>query len=78
MDKILYLMVPFEAFSMSSAQSWIAFCSGCDGGTQCDSFSSNVLSSAEAAPAPSAKAIIAALQNTSGCIRRIMSSRLMD
>jgi hypothetical protein len=37
------------------------------------------LSSAEAAPVPSAKAIIVATpQIASGCIRRIMSSRLMD
>src|ERR1700686_898532 len=46
-------MVPFEAFWMSSPQSSIAFCSGCDGGTQCDSFSSKVLSCADAVPRPS-------------------------
>src|ERR1700722_6991503 len=47
-------MVPFEAFWMSSPQSSIAFCNGCDGGTQCDSFSSKVLSCAEAVPRLSA------------------------
>src|SRR5580698_10483470 len=45
-------MVPFEAFWMSSPQSSIAFCNGCDGGTQCDSFSSKVLSCADAVPRP--------------------------
>src|SRR6202795_2878387 len=43
-------MVPFEAFWMSSPHSSIAFCNGCDGGTQCDSFSSKVLSCADAVP----------------------------
>src|SRR5271157_3968620 len=43
-------MVPFEAFWMSSPQSSIAFCNGCDGGTQCDNFSSKVLSCADAVP----------------------------
>src|ERR1700686_5386419 len=46
-------MGPFEAFWMSSPQSSIAFCSGCEGGTQCDSFSSKVLSCADAVPRPS-------------------------
>src|ERR1700733_6323587 len=45
-------MVPFEAFWMSSPHSSIAFCSGCDGGTQCDSLSSKVLSCADALPDP--------------------------
>src|ERR1700693_3913044 len=43
-------MVPFEAFWMSSPHCSIAFCSGCDGGTQCDSFSSEGLSCADAVP----------------------------
>ena len=29
-------MVPFEAFSIEAPHSSSAFCSGCDGGTQCD------------------------------------------
>ena len=48
-------MVPLEAFSIEAPQSSIAFCSGCDGGTQCDSFSSKVLSCAAATPVPRAK-----------------------
>src|SRR6266487_4338934 len=44
-------MVPFEAFSIDEPQSSSAFCKGCDGGTQCDSRSSKVLSWADAAPA---------------------------
>src|SRR5580704_9507587 len=47
-------MVPFEAFWMSSPHCSMAFCNGCDGGTQCDSFSSKVLSCADAVPRPSA------------------------
>ena len=39
-------MVPPEAFSTEPPQSSSAFCSGCDGGTQCDSLSSKVLSCA--------------------------------
>src|SRR5579862_3763799 len=46
-------MVPFEAFWMSSPHCSMAFCNGCDGGTQCDSFSSKVLSCADAVPKPS-------------------------
>src|ERR1700722_4357519 len=56
-------MVPFEAFWMSSPQSSIAFCSGCDGGTQCDSFSSKVLSCADAVPRPSASPSAASPQS---------------
>ena len=41
-------MVPFEAFSIEAPQSSIAFCSGCDGGTQCERRSSKVLSCADA------------------------------
>jgi hypothetical protein len=41
-------MVPFEAFSSDWPHSSIAFCNGCVGGTQCDSFSSTVLSCASA------------------------------
>ena len=41
-------MVPPEAFSTDAPQSSSAFCSGCDAGTQCDSFSSKVLSCANA------------------------------
>src|SRR5262245_39111173 len=41
-------MVPFEAFSTDAPQSSMAFCSGCVGGTQCDSLSSKVLSWASA------------------------------
>src|SRR5580700_11949906 len=56
-------MVPFEAFWMSSPQSSIAFCNGCDGGTQCDSFSSKVLSCADAVPRPRASPSAARLQS---------------
>src|SRR6266581_4379974 len=37
-------MVPFDAFSTEAPHSSIAFCSGCDGGTQCESLSSTGLS----------------------------------
>src|SRR5580700_10515977 len=56
-------MVPFEAFWMSSPQSSMAFCNGCDGGTQCDSFSSKVLSCADAVPRPSARPSAASPQS---------------
>src|SRR4029077_7500655 len=69
-------MVPPEAFSTSAPQSSIAFCSGCVGGTQCDSLSSTVLSSAEAAPAASTSPRNTAPQRIS--IRRIVSSRYCD
>ena len=42
-------MVPPESFSIDAPHSSIDFCSGCDGGTQCESLSSNVLSWADAA-----------------------------
>src|SRR5260221_5741267 len=41
-------MVPPDAFSTAAPQSSSAFCSGCDAGTQCDSFSSKVFSCANA------------------------------
>ena len=41
-------MVPPEAFSTAAPQSSIAFCSGCEAGTQCEIFSSKVLSCANA------------------------------
>src|ERR1700727_3344965 len=41
-------MVPPDSFSTPAPQSSSAFCSGCDAGTQCDSFSSQVLSCASA------------------------------
>src|ERR1700721_1207956 len=47
-------MVPFEAFSTEAPHSSSAFCSGCAGGTQCDSFKSNVLSCAPAGGAAGA------------------------
>src|ERR1700732_1831489 len=56
-------MVPFEAFWMSSPHCSIAFCNGCDGGTQCDSFSSKVLSCADAVPRPSASPSAASPQS---------------
>src|SRR3954468_5995872 len=49
-------MVPFEAFSTEAPHSSSAFCSGCEGGTQCASFSSKVLSCAIAPLAQSANA----------------------
>src|SRR5579872_1148046 len=39
-------MEPPESFSTAAPQSSSAFCSGCDAGTQCDSFSSKVFSCA--------------------------------
>src|SRR5580658_1256490 len=45
-------MVPPESFSIEAPHSSIDFCNGCDGGTQCESFSSKVLSCAEAVPIP--------------------------
>src|SRR3954447_25336066 len=42
------LMVPPDAFSTAAPQSSSAFCRGCEAGTQCDSFSSKVLSCANA------------------------------
>src|ERR1700716_1945241 len=50
--KTLNLMVPFDAFSIDAPHSSIAFCSGCVGGTQCESLRSKVLSCASAADAP--------------------------
>src|SRR5258706_934728 len=47
-------MVPPEAFSTAAPQSSRAFCSGCDAGTQCDSFSSKVFSCANAGVTPAA------------------------
>ena len=41
-------MVPPDSFSTAAPQSSSAFCSGCDAGTQCDSFSSKVFSCANA------------------------------
>ena len=41
-------MVPPDSFSTAEPQSSSAFCSGCDAGTQCDSFSSKVFSCANA------------------------------
>src|SRR3954470_8390274 len=42
------LMVPPDSFSTAAPQSSSAFCSGCDAGTQCDTFSSKVFSCANA------------------------------
>src|ERR1700731_1801582 len=39
-------MLPFDSFSTEEPQSSRAFCSGCVGGTQCESLSSNVFSCA--------------------------------
>src|SRR5580700_4001835 len=41
-------MVPPDAFSTAAPQSSNAFCSGCEAGTQCDSFRSKVFSCANA------------------------------
>src|SRR5580698_8468275 len=49
-------MVPPESFSIEAPHSSIDFCNGCDGGTQCESFSSKVLSCANAGPRLSARA----------------------
>src|SRR5580692_12899596 len=48
-------MVPPESFSIEAPHSSIDFCNGCDGGTQCESFSSKVLSCADAVPRLSAR-----------------------
>src|SRR6185503_21315003 len=53
-------MVPPDSFSTSAPHSSSAFCKGCDGGTQCDSFSSKVFSCASAAPEPIIAATAAA------------------
>src|SRR5690348_5907785 len=45
-------MVPPDSFSTSAPHSSSDFCSGCDGGTQCEIFRSNVFSCASAAPEP--------------------------
>src|ERR1700722_8192516 len=45
-------IVPPDSFSTAAPQSSNAFCSGCDAGTQCDSFSSKVLSCASAGVTP--------------------------
>jgi hypothetical protein len=42
------LIVPPDSFSTAAPQSSSAFCSGCEAGTQCDSFSSKVFSCASA------------------------------
>src|ERR1700722_9855885 len=55
-------MVPPESFSIEAPHSSIDFCNGCDGGTQCESFSSKVLSCAEAVPKPSARARASAVR----------------
>src|SRR2546421_1148390 len=57
-------MVPFEAFSTDAPQSSSAFCSGCDGGTQCARRNSNVLSCADAMPALIASAMLSATSFT--------------
>src|SRR5256886_17635359 len=41
-------MVPPDSFSTAAPQSSSDFCSGCDAGTQCDSFNSKVFSCANA------------------------------
>src|SRR2546422_7724031 len=68
-------MVPFDAFSTEAPHSSIAFCSGCDGGTQCESLSSTGLSwvspaqgqaSASAAPSANAPDFIETPSRTAG------------
>src|SRR3984885_905814 len=49
-------MVPPESFSIEAPHSSMDFCNGCDGGTQCESFSSKVLPSADAVPIPTESA----------------------
>src|ERR1700691_2192225 len=56
-------MVPPESFSIEAPHSSIDFCNGCDGGTQCESFSSKVLSCADAGPRLSASPSAARPQN---------------
>src|SRR5690242_13422612 len=56
-------MVPFEAFCTDAPQSSSAFCSGCAGGTQCESLSSKVLSCASAGDAAASDRPAAAARN---------------
>src|SRR6266851_2012707 len=63
-------MVPFEAFSIEAPHSSIAFCSGCVGGTQCESLSSNVLSWASAADAARGNAKADAMTIATGRLAR--------
>src|SRR5580765_2980741 len=56
-------MVPFEAFSTEAPHSSSAFCSGCAGGTQCDSFRSKVFSWAKADVAAASVRPVAATRN---------------
>src|SRR5664279_863066 len=59
-------MVPPESFSTEAPQSSSAFCSGCDGGTQCESLSSKVLSWASAAVGAPIRAARAAAHRQAG------------
>src|SRR5580704_13617682 len=56
-------MVPPESFSIEAPHSSIDFCNGCDGGTQCESLSSKVLSCAAAVLRLRARPSAARLQN---------------
>src|ERR1700691_4385555 len=67
-------MVPPESCSIESPQASSAFCNGCDGGTQCDSFSSKVLSWADAAPRLSAKPSAAKPHSLSGRVASMTAS----
>src|ERR1700682_585406 len=58
-------MVPFEAFSTEAPHSSSALCSGCAGGTQCEIFSSKVLSWANADGAAASASPVAATMNVS-------------
>src|ERR1700685_1058543 len=64
-------MVPPESFSIEAPHSSMDFCNGCDGGTQCESFSSKVLSCAEAVQRPRARPSATTPQNFKWRIRRM-------
>src|SRR3984893_293402 len=67
-------MVPPDSFSIEAPHSSIDFCNGCDGGTQCESFSSKVLSCADAVPRLSARPSAARLPSIIWRVRYISSS----
>src|SRR6185312_6382439 len=67
-------MVPPESFSTEAPQSSSAFCSGCDGGTQCDSLSSKVLSCADAALTAPANAAAQTAAHRPAFRRNVMDS----
>jgi hypothetical protein len=54
--KMVAVIVPPDCALMSEAHASIAVCSGCEGGTQCESFNCTVASAAREGAAPKAMA----------------------